>query len=385
MSLLLFNLKQILKRKSNFFVVLLAFVVVFFFFVSGFMRLNMEIGEQSSSYKSDVATLKKDVDTLNQMLMKSTSQDERDVLNSDLNTAKEKIKYLKEKQEAFENQDWKTYYFYQEKLNGILIKASQYDSNKYFYDEQLDNVLSMNQAYFQYKQMKDPTLDSRFACAQAVPFFMASLDGYLFVLILCILIFIGSKYFESKIKNGLDIESGLPFLSIKRYIFTMLPLIVCSMGILAFLFIFICIVSLFTYGTGSFLSPVAIFDLKGFLNYVPFSSIFFKLVCLSMLGILFVVNVSYLVIKICKKSTSGFIVSLMIVIVPTILITQLAPLYGIAQYIPFTYLNVVKVVTEEMSFLLNNGMINIFNGIVMLSLSNIFLMLALMMDKRKRI
>lgn len=385
MSLLKLNLKQILKRKTNLVVVLIVATILSFFFVSGVIRLDMEVNEQNSSYKSEITTLKKDIDTLSHMLKTSADQDEIDMLDSDLVTAKEKMQLLKERKAAFESQDWKRYYSCQEKLNEILIKASKYDSNKYFYDDQLNEALSMNQAYFQYKQINDPTLDSRFASAQGISFFVTSLDKYLFVLVLCILVFIGSKLFGSKIKNGFDIDALVPITSFKHYLCSIMPMVICGIVIFISLFIFVCIISLFTYGIGSFSSPVAIFDLKGFLSYVPFSSVVFEFVCLGLLGILFVVNISYLIIRICKKNTNGFIVSLMVLIVPTVLITQLVPLYGIAQYIPFTYLNVVKVVTKEMSFLLNNAMINTFNGILVLSLSNILLIVYLIMNKRNRI
>ena len=383
MSLLVLNIKQILKRKISVVSIILMGLLIVFFYISNMMKFNMEMKDPSISINQEIVSLNQDIDTFISKINNTTDKDEIDILKDDLNTAKERKELLENKIDSFNKKDYKKYYLYEEQLNDMLLQASNYEINQVYYDDELVQVLKENKAYYQYKQENDPTLDSRFFAVQGVPFFLESMNNYLFTCILFVLVFVCSIFFCSKRKGLVEIENVYPVSFFKKYLCSVSSCLIYA--IMIFLSsVFIMIGLSFCHGLGGSASPLAIYNLEGFVKYIGLKDVFGPLCIMIILDLIFVINCVFLISRICKKSINCLIVSLIVVLGGIFLSMQIVPLYGIAEWIPFTYLNLINVLTNKTSFLLNNESVSCSMGIIMLLVWNVVLMIVIL-ESRKRI
>ena len=104
-------------------------------------------------------------------------------------------------------------------------------------------------------------------------------------------------------------------------------------------------------------------------------------ILLQIISILFLVAVVYLIALLTKNRISTFFISIISIIGPVLLTSNLVPFAKFLHLLPTTYFNATSVITNQLAFDNRNPNINFYNGCLILSIFSIIVVLIIVLLK----
>lgn len=276
--------------------------------------------------------------------------------------------------EAYQKSNWQKYYQLDEDLNTRLLEQKDLPQE---YKENLE----LNQKYAKYMFQYQNSYDDRFNLIQGISYCLEVLKDYGPILIIVFLSLIFSRIYCFQYKDRLDIYKILPISREKKVLIQ--SCVGFLIGIITILFIVLVSVlcSAFSNTVGSMDTPVLIYES---MSYVSFSTIVLPMILLMVFSVLFIIESILFISNIVRKGMSVLLIVCILCIGMIFMTTWLVPLFPFIHFLPTTYIQFVKVITGELSYLTNNENVNFINGILVLGGWNVILfLLSWCLEKRR--
>ena len=369
-----FTLTRVWKNKFNIIpFILVAMLVIFMYYIDyssayGIMQNPQTSGEKNAEHlKEDMLRFEKE------MTKYDESSKEYQMAKIDYNMAENRFTLTKQKLEAYRSGNWNEYYKNGLELTKITSHIIENDTAQY--NEEFANVLSTYIQYDQYMIDYNLQYDTHFHYIQGVSRMIKVINYNLPILLTIMLIYILSSMYCSTYIDNLDMQKLIPLSSIKKQASKLFS--GCIVGVSIVLFISVLAILCGTIGNtfGSFLSPVQTYHVDGSSTFLPFLSYLPQLLFLLMLSILFIVNLVSVISIFVRKNMICLLISAIVLIGGVEIITNISSLYSYLHLLPTTYINTCKIITGELSYMLNNADVNFVNGVIVLSVSNVVLFL----------
>ena len=199
------------------------------------------------------------------------------------------------------------------------------------------------------------------------------------IFLLCLIALI-SNVVNSSIIGRIDIEKLFPENPVKFHLKKIA--ILTLFGLLFYLFFIgvAFVLSSVLNGVGTLQYPINIYD-TGFDQTKPLIDIVTRAGILQLLSLLFVISCVYLISILAKSGLTTLFVSTIAILGPIILTGQIAPIAKYLHILPTTYVNSIRVVTNQLAFENKNSLINFGNGILVLLISNILIISIILVIK----
>lgn len=191
------------------------------------------------------------------------------------------------------------------------------------------------------------------------------------IFLLCLIALI-SNVVNSSIIGRIDIEKLFPENPVKFHLKKIA--ILTLFGLLFYLFFIgaAFVLSSVLNGVGTLQYPINIYD-TGFDQTKPLIDIVTRAGILQLLSLLFVISCVYLISILAKSGLTTLFVSTIAILGPIILTGQIAPIAKYLHILPTTYVNSIRVVTNQLAFENKNSLINFGNGMLVLLISNLLI------------
>ncbi|MEO2553559.1 hypothetical protein [Enterococcus casseliflavus] len=199
------------------------------------------------------------------------------------------------------------------------------------------------------------------------------------IFLLCLIALI-SNVVNSSIIGRIDIEKLFPENPVKFHLKKIA--ILTLFGLLFYLFFIgaAFVLSSVLNGVGTLQYPINIYD-TGFDQTKPLIDIVTRAGILQLLSLLFVISCVYLISILAKSGLTTLFVSTIAILGPIILTGQIAPIAKYLHILPTTYVNSIRVVTNQLAFENKNSLINFGNGILVLLISNLLIISIILVIK----
>lgn len=199
------------------------------------------------------------------------------------------------------------------------------------------------------------------------------------IFLLCLIALI-SNVVNSSIIGRIDIEKLFPENPVKFHLKKIA--ILTLFGLLFYLFFIgaAFVLSSVLNGVGTLQYPINIYD-TGFDQTKPLIDIVTRAGILQLLSLLFVISCVYLISILAKSGLTTLFVSTIAILGPIILTGQIAPIAKYLHILPTTYVNSIRVVTNQLAFENKNSLINFGNGMLVLLISNILIISIILVIK----
>ncbi|GEM_PF-2254384 len=199
------------------------------------------------------------------------------------------------------------------------------------------------------------------------------------IFLLCLIALI-SNVVNSSIIGRIDIEKLFPENPVKFHLKKIA--ILTLFGLLFYLFFIgaAFFLSSVLNGVGTLQYPINIYD-TGFGQTKPLIDIVTRAGILQLLSLLFVISCVYLISILAKSGLTTLFVSTIAILGPIILTGQIAPIAKYLHILPTTYVNSIRVVTNQLAFENKNSLINFGNGILVLLISNLLIISIILVIK----
>lgn len=199
------------------------------------------------------------------------------------------------------------------------------------------------------------------------------------IFLLCLIALI-SNVVNSSIIGRKDIEKLFPENPVKFHLKKIA--ILTLFGLLFYLFFIgaAFVLSSVLNGVGTLQYPINIYD-TGFDQTKPLIDIITRAGILQLLSLLFVICCVYLISILAKSGLTTLFVSTIAILGPIILTGQIAPIAKYLHILPTTYVNSIRVVTNQLAFENKNSLINFGNGMLVLLISNLLIISIILVIK----
>lgn len=199
------------------------------------------------------------------------------------------------------------------------------------------------------------------------------------IFLLCLIALI-SNVVNSSIIGRIDIEKLFPENPVKFHLKKIS--ILTLFGLIFYLFFIgaAFVLSSVLNGVGTLQYPINIYD-TGFDQTKPLIDIVTRAGILQLLSLLFVISCVYLISILAKSGLTTLFVSTVAILGPIILTGQIAPIAKYLHILPTTYVNSIRVVTNQLAFENKNSLINFGNGILVLLISNLLIISIILVIK----
>lgn len=199
------------------------------------------------------------------------------------------------------------------------------------------------------------------------------------IFLLCLIALI-SNVVNSSIIGRIDIEKLFPENPVKFHLKKIA--ILTLFGLLFYLFFIgaAFVLSSVLNGVGTLQYPINIYD-TGFDQTKPLIDIVTRAGILQLLSLLFVISCVYLISILAKSGLTTLFVSTIAILGPIILTGQIAPIAKYLHILPTTYVNSIRVVTNQLAFENKNSLINFGNGLLVLLISNLLIISIILVIK----
>lgn len=199
------------------------------------------------------------------------------------------------------------------------------------------------------------------------------------IFLLCLIALI-SNVVNSSIIGRIDIEKLFPENPVKFHLIKIA--ILTLFGLLFYLFFIgaAFVLSSVLNGVGTLQYPINIYD-TGFDQTKPLIDIVTRAGILQLLSLLFVISCVYLISILAKSGLTTLFVSTIAILGPIILTGQIAPIAKYLHILPTTYVNSIRVVTNQLAFENKNSLINFGNGMLVLLISNLLIISIILVIK----
>lgn len=373
MTYIQFLLTKIRKNKFNIIPFLIMTVFILFMYWIDFNHNSYIMSNPEFSGENEIIRYENDIKEFeNELTQYPVSSEQYQITLENLNVAKERKTLLQNKFDAYNNKQWDKYYESNINLDNMLIEKAINLS-----DEVID-ATNKDILYAKHMLKYNLNYDDRVNPLQGISHMAFVMKNYLPFLLVITLVFILSKLFTSLYKSEMDIHTLLPVDDLNKLnsklfagVFT---------GVLIILFIAILSIIPGTIGNcfGSLSSPIESFTSKGFDNYITFSSIFLQLIIFLLLSVVLITNIVYVVSIFTKKNMLCLAVSAGIILGCMWATTNVIPFRQIIHLFPTTYLDSIKVLSGQLTFVTGNTNINFTFGTIVLVVWNALLYVSCM-------
>lgn len=368
-------LKKVYKNKLNFIPFLLILILIsliYFRYHDGAytQMINPALSgiEAMDRIPKDIAYFQNIINTTDE------TSEKHQMAKRDLVRAESLLYNYEQRLDAFQTGDWNKYYTSDLKLNEIELEVLKVEPN--YHDDDYTKIIELHIDYDQHMQDYNLGYDHRLYNIQGISYVTKICNEYLPVLLAILLIYITSSMYCSTYVDSMDKQKILPLSSLKRQNSRLLAGAIVG-GFIVFLITGVSLISGMIGNTlGSLNSPVLCYTLEGADTFIPLITILPQFIIQLILSILFIVNfVSVLSIFI-RRHMTCMLLSLVIIVGCVIFTVEFAPLQPYMHLLPTTYIRAFQVVSGELTSITHNANINLFNGILILGISNILLFLA---------
>lgn len=236
--------------------------------------------------------------------------------------------------------------------------------------------------YSAYKQLSKLNAEPQYDGLEmkGINYVYRMMDSIFPIIFLLCLIALISNVVNSSIIGRIDIEKLFPENPVKFHLKKIA--ILTLFGLLFYLFFIgaAFFLSSVLNGVGTLQYPINIYD-TGFDKTKPLIDIVTRAGILQLLSLLFVISCVYLISILAKNGLTTLFVSTIAILGPIILTGQIAPIAKYLHILPTTYVNSIRVVTNQLAFENKNSLINFGNGMLVLLISNILIISIILVIK----
>lgn len=329
---------------------------------------NLELQEKS------LKESKKDLKTL------SKNSERYKITQEDISSFKSEISKTKNLIQALKNKNWKNVY----KIKySNLAKADKYTLE--------DNSATKNEKFYLLKNLslfsylkKHPLPYQEDPPSKGYSFIVDLNELYFPILFTLVAVFVLTQLYTSPYRNKLDIESLIPLSNYKKMFLNTITGIALIVGIFLLVNLLAFIGASLIFGTGSLNYPYFIFTNEHSGYYTQIKNLFSPALILTFLSSCFIVLMMQLIAKIFKAQLSTLFVGILILVGMNLATMVIAPLSKIAPYLPTTYFNGVKTVSNQLAFDIGNFNVNYINGIISTLIGILILIIILQLSSVKK-
>lgn len=373
MTYTILALKRIFKNKLNYIPFVLIAIFIPIMYVGIHNVAYDEVNGSEYSMQEELKSVREEIPIF-ENLLNSTELTEDEILQTkqNLSIAQEREKYLDSKVKAYQSKQWDQ--FYQSDMALIDLMIDSVHRSPQMYGADLLDILEANQDYSEYMSTTGLGFDSRFAPVQGTSYAIKVLDDFYPIILILLLTYFASFVYCSSRVGGLDFEDLIPKSYLTKQMLRLLVGVIIGMIVLFFLFGLCLLCGLIGSSIGGLQTPILFYTLEGTTKFVSIASLIFEFLVLSILGMMLIVNLVAVFSRWMNKQMTCFFVSLIVVGGLTWCVQEIAPLHSFMQFLPFTYLNPIQIVTQELMTTTSNPQVNFVFGTIVLVISNLLLM-----------
>lgn len=367
------TLKRVFKNKLNYIPFFLIAIFIPVMYVGIHNAAVDEVNGSEYSMQEELNSVREDIPIF-ENLLNSTELTEDEILQTkqNLTVAQEREKHLAAKVQAYQTKKWDQFYQSDVALIDLMINSVRQSPQMYGAD--LLGILDANQDYSEYMSTTGLEFDSRFAPVQGTSYAIKVFDDFYPIILILLLTYFASFVYCSSRVGGLDYEDLIPKSYLAKQMLRLLVGVIVGMIIILFLFGLCLLCGLIGSSIGGLQTPILFYTLEGTTKFVSIGSLLFEFLVLSILGMMLIVNLVAVFSRWMTKQMACFFVSLIVVGGLMWCVQEIAPLHSFMQFLPFTYLNPIQIVTQELMTTTSNPQVNFMFGTIVLVISNLMLM-----------
>lgn len=367
------TLKRVFKNKLNYIPFFLIAIFIPVMYVGIHNAAYDEVNGSEYSMQEELNSVREDIPIF-ENLLNSTELTEDEILQTkqNLTVAQEREKHLAAKVQAYQTKKWDQFYQSDVALIDLMINSVRQSPQMYGAD--LLGILDANQDYSEYMSTTGLGFDSRFAPVQGTSYAIKVFDDFYPIILILLLTYFASFVYCSSRVGGLDYEDLIPKSYLAKQMLRLLVGVIVGMIIILFLFGLCLLCGLIGSSIGGLQTPILFYTLEGTTKFVSIGSLLFEFLVLSILGMMLIVNLVAVFSRWMTKQMACFFVSLIVVGGLMWCVQEIAPLHSFMQFLPFTYLNPIQIVTQELMTTTSNPQVNFMFGTIVLVISNLMLM-----------
>lgn len=373
MTYVFLTLKRVFKNKLNYIPFFLIAIFIPVMYVGIHNAAYDEVNGSEYSMQEELNSVREDIPIF-ENLLNSTELTEDEILQTkqNLTVAQEREKHLAAKVQAYQTKKWDQFYQSDVALIDLMINSVRQSPQMYGAD--LLGILDANQDYSEYMSTTGLGFDSRFAPVQGTSYAIKVFDDFYPIILILLLTYFASFVYCSSRVGGLDYEDLIPKSYLAKQMLRLLVGVIVGMIIILFLFGLCLLCGLIGSSIGGLQTPILFYTLEGTTKFVSIGSLLFEFLVLSILGMMLIVNLVAVFSRWMTKQMACFFVSLIVVGGLMWCVQEIAPLHSFMQFLPFTYLNPIQIVTQELMTTTSNPQVNFMFGTIVLVISNLMLM-----------
>ena len=373
MTYVFLTLKRVFKNKLNYIPFFLIAIFIPVMYVGIHNAAYDEVNGSEYSMQEELNSVREDIPIF-ENLLNSTELTEDEILQTkqNLTVAQEREKHLAAKVQAYQTKKWDQFYQSDVALIDLMINSVRQSPQMYGAD--LLGILDANQDYSEYMSTTGLGFDSRFAPVQGTSYAIKVFDDFYPIILILLLTYFASFVYCSSRVGGLDYEDLIPKSYLAKQMLRLLVGVIVGMIIILFLFGLCLLCGLIGSSIGGLQTPILFYTLEGTTKFVSIGSLLFEFLVLSILGMMLIVNLVAVFSRWMTKQMTCFFVSLIVVGGLMWCVQEIAPLHSFMQFLPFTYLNPIQIVTQELMTTTSNPQVNFMFGTIVLVISNLMLM-----------
>lgn len=373
MTYVFLTLKRVFKNKLNYIPFFLIAIFIPVMYVGIHNAAYDEVNGSEYSMQDELNSVREDIPIF-ENLLNSTELTEDEILQTkqNLTVAQEREKHLAAKVQAYQTKKWDQFYQSDVALIDLMINSVRQSPQMYGAD--LLGILDANQDYSEYMSTTGLGFDSRFAPVQGTSYAIKVFDDFYPIILILLLTYFASFVYCSSRVGGLDYEDLIPKSYLAKQMLRLLVGVIVGMIIILFLFGLCLLCGLIGSSIGGLQTPILFYTLEGTTKFVSIGSLLFEFLVLSILGMMLIVNLVAVFSRWMTKQMACFFVSLIVVGGLMWCVQEIAPLHSFMQFLPFTYLNPIQIVTQELMTTTSNPQVNFMFGTIVLVISNLMLM-----------
>lgn len=367
------TLKRVFKNKLNYIPFFLIAIFIPVMYVGIHNAAVDEVNGSEYSMQEELNSVREDIPIF-ENLLNSTELTEDEILQTkqNLTVAQEREKHLAAKVQAYQTKKWDQFYQSDVALIDLMINSVRQSPQMYGAD--LLGILDANQDYSEYMSTTGLGFDSRFAPVQGTSYAIKVFDDFYPIILILLLTYFASFVYCSSRVGGLAYEDLIPKSYLAKQMLRLLVGVIVGMIIILFLFGLCLLCGLIGSSIGGLQTPILFYTLEGTTKFVSIGSLLFEFLVLSILGMMLIVNLVAVFSRWMTKQMTCFFVSLIVVGGLMWCVQEIAPLHSFMQFLPFTYLNPIQIVTQELMTTTSNPQVNFMFGTIVLVISNLMLM-----------
>lgn len=359
MNYIKFQSKKV--TKSNLIIIIVGILIILSFAIL-FMNKNAltKLSLESEAYgnltlqKKNLKESESDIKTL------SKNSERYRLTLENISSLKLEVSKTTKLIQALKDKNWKKVY---EIKYSNLAKADKYTLEDSSATKSEKFYLFKNLSLFAYLK-KHPMPYQEDPPSVGTSFIIDLNELYLPILFTLVAVFVLTQLYTSAYKNKLDVDSLIPLSNYKKTFLNTLTGIVLIVGIYLLVNLLAFVGSSLIFGAGNLNYPFYLFtsDHSGY--YTQIKNIFIPALLLSFLSNCFIVLMMQLIAKIFKSQLPTLFVGILVLLGMNLATTVIVPLNKIAPYLPTTYFNSVKTVSNQLAFEIGNFNVNYMNGLL---------------------